>query len=113
MINQALDQEHHVLALKRLASSQPRVPLKKDPTWLEKEMSEVTADDLKDIDVVVHLAAHSANVPYDTLENCILKRCNRPFAAFRKAVEARVTKFVVAGSCFEYGKSGERYDLYQ
>ena len=110
-INHALEQGHHVLALKRAASSQPSSPLKKDPTWLEKEMTGVTADDLKDIDVVVHLAAHSANVPYDTLENCILKNVIDPLHLFRKAVEARVTKFVAAGSCFEYGNSGERYDF--
>lgn len=111
LINQALEQGHQLLALKRSANSQPRVPLMKDPTWLEKEMTEVTVGDLKDIDVVVHLAAHSANVPYDTLENCILKNVIDPLQLFRKAVEARVTKFVVAGSCFEYGKSGERYDF--
>lgn len=110
-INQGLEHGHHVLALKRSASSQPRVPLKNEPTWLEKEMTEVTVDDLKDIDVVVHLAAHSANVPYDTLENCILKNVIDPLQLFRKAVKAHVTKFVVAGSCFEYGRSGERYDF--
>ena len=111
LINQALKQGHQVLALKRSASSEPRIPLKKDPIWLEKEMTEVTIADLKNIDVVVHLAAHSANVPYDTLENCILKNVIDPLQLFRKAAEARVTKFVVAGSCFEYGKSGERYDF--
>lgn len=111
LINQALEQGYSVLALKRLKSSQPRVPLKKDPTWLEKEMTEVTVEDLKDIDVVVHLAAHSANLPYDTLENCIIKNVIDPLLLFRKAVKARVTKFTVAGSCFEYGKSGERFDF--
>ena len=109
-INQALDQGHYVLALKRSISSVPRVSLNEDPTWLEKEITEVTVNDLIDIDVVVHLAAHSANVPYDTLENCILKNVIDPLKLFRKAAEAHVTKFVVAGSCFEYGKSGERYD---
>lgn len=110
-INEALNQGHHVLAIKRSATSKPRVLLKKEPTWLEKEMTQVTIDDLLNIDVVVHLAAHSANVPYDTLENCILKNVIDPLQLFRKAVEARITKFVVAGSCFEYGKSGERYDF--
>lgn len=110
-INQALEQGHEVLALKRSASSQPRVRLKNYPAWLKKELTEVTVDDLKDIDVVVHLAAHSANVPYDTLENCILKNVIDPLQLFRKAIRAKVTKFVVAGSCFEYGKSGERYDF--
>jgi nucleoside-diphosphate-sugar epimerase len=34
-----------------------------------------------------------------------------PLGLFRQAVNAGVRRFVVAGSCFEYGRSGERYEF--
>lgn len=111
LLNQAISQGHHVLALKRAQVSKPKVPLTQNPVWIQKELIEVTVEDLRGIDVLVHLAAHSANVPYDTLEICIVKNVIEPLRLFEKAVAAGVTKFIVAGSCFEYGRSGERYDF--
>lgn len=110
-LNLALKKGHQLLVLKRSKMSVPRVRLVDEPSWLNKEIKDVTAEDLKGIDVILHLAAHSANVPYDRLDNCILKNVLEPLALFERAVEAGVGKFVVAGSCFEYGKSGERYDF--
>ena len=34
-----------------------------------------------------------------------------PLQLFNEAVKADVTKFIVAGSCFEYGLSGEEYEF--
>lgn len=107
----ALDQGHEVRALKWSTSSTPRIDLYKHPEWLQKTMPEVSPSDLSNIDVLVHLAAHSANVPYDTLENCIEKNVIEPLRLFHVAIQAGIGNFVVAGSCFEYGKAGERYDF--
>jgi nucleoside-diphosphate-sugar epimerase len=110
-LNLAMKEGHELLVLKRSKKSVPRVDLINDPSWLNKEIKDVTAEDLKGIDVILHLAAHSANVPYDRLDNCMLKNVLEPLALFERAAEAGVGKFVVAGSCFEYGQSGERYDF--
>jgi len=110
VINTAHENNIEVLALKRSSKSQPRIQLEKEPQWLQKAMGEVTEEDLKDVDVLVHLAAHSANVPYDNLENCIQYNVIEPLGLFRTAAKAGVSNYVVAGSCFEYGKAGERYE---
>jgi nucleoside-diphosphate-sugar epimerase len=112
-LNAALKSGHAVVALRRSAKSQPRVPVTHSQSlqWLDKEMSEVSSQDFSGCDAVVHLAAHSANVPYDTLENCIHWNVIVPLGLFRKAIDADLNRFVVAGSCFEYGRSGERYDF--
>ena len=109
-INAGHSKNFSIKALKRSPNSEPRIPLNRNPEWLEKSLLEVSAEDLSDIDVIVHLAAHSANVPYDSLLNCIKFNVTEPLALFQKAYEAGVNKFVVAGSCFEYGSSGEKYD---
>lgn len=110
-LKHAAEKSLKVTALRRNKTSIPRIALSKEPKWLDKGMEDVTRTDIKGCDILVHLAAHSANVPYDSLENCIYWNVNVPINLFRKAVKAGVTKFVVAGSCFEYGCSGAKYDF--
>ena len=111
VVNLAHQQGIEVLAHRRSANSRPRVALDKEPTWVEGKFSELKAGQLEGCDAVLHLAAHSANVPYDTLENCIEENVNEPLKLFRTCVNAGIKRFIVAGSCFEYGESGARYDF--
>ncbi len=108
---QGLEKGYLIKALKRSPSSVTRISLTMQPEWLEKSIEEVTVADLVDCDVLVHLAAHSANYPYDNLENCIRYNVTDPLTLFHKAKKAGIQKIIVAGTCFEYGKSGERYDF--
>ena len=107
----SLSSGHDVTALKRNQKSAAKIILKEEPNWLVKSFDEVVEFDFENIDVLVHLAAHSANVPYDSLLNCIKFNVEVPLKLFEKAVKAGVNNYIVAGSCFEYGRSGERYDF--
>lgn len=109
-IEAAMNDEIDILALKRSSSSHCRIELSKEPQWLKKKYLEVESSDLVGCEVFVHLAAHSANVPYDSVENCIQHNVIEPIVLFRKAIAAGIKKFIIAGSCFEYGRSGERYE---
>jgi nucleoside-diphosphate-sugar epimerase len=110
-INQAHAAGHEIVALRRTPESTPRVPLAKEPQWLDKPMDALEPADFDACDALVHLAAHSANVPYDTLENCIEQNVLKPLAMMRSAVAAGLNHFIVAGTCFEYGNAGERYEF--
>lgn len=110
-LSQGLEMDFKIKALQRKPTSKPKISLDKQPEWLQKSISEVSIKDMTDCDVLVHLAAHSANFPYDTLEDCIKYNVTEPLNLFLKAKEAGINKFVVAGSCFEYGTSGERYEF--
>lgn len=110
-LNQAHAAGHQILALRRSPESQSHIPLAREPEWLDRSMEEIRASDLEGSKAVVHLAAHSANVPYDTLENCIEGNVLAPLKLFRAAIAAGIRKFIVAGSCFEYGRAGERYEF--
>lgn len=109
-INKALSEGNEVIALRRSEKSKPKVELNKSPYWLTKKVEEVEKKDLIGVEVVVHFAAHSMSPPYDTLENCIYWNVIAPLKLFRNAVAAGVEKFVIAGSCFEYGLSGNNYE---
>ncbi|HTX21660.1 MAG TPA: NAD(P)-dependent oxidoreductase [Candidatus Aquilonibacter sp.] len=109
-LNRLSGDAHGVIALKRPGSS-PRIPLKAQPQWLVKTMPEVTVKDLRGCGTLIHLAAHSANVPYDKLSECLRWNVWEPSVLFENAIAAGVRRFIAAGSSFEYGKSGERYDF--
>lgn len=110
-LNTAHTAGHEIIALRRSTRSQPRIPLVQEPQWLDKAMPDVTVEDFAGCDVLVHLSAHTPNVPYDTLESCLHWNVIVPIELFRKAAAAGTTRIVAAGSCFEYGRSGERYEF--
>lgn len=110
-LKKSISAGNEVIALKRSSTSKPRIKLDKEPIWLIKNLDEVTKEDLTGVDTVVHLAAHSMAPPYDSLENCMYWNLIAPLKLFNQAIEAGIKRFVVAGSCFEYGKSGMEYDF--
>ena len=109
-INSAIDSDIEIKAIKRSIKSIPKIKIQNNVEWLTKDFIDVSNSDLTGTDILVHLAAHSANVPYDTLENCIRYNVIEPLILFNKAKDAGVKKIIVTGSCFEYGTSGEKYD---
>lgn len=109
-INRAHQVGHEVKALKR-PSSTPRIALEEDPEWLIGSLDDLKPHDIEGCNVVVHLAAHSGNVPYDTLENCLYWNVLAPLRMIRAAKQAGIERFIVAGSCFEYGLSANEYDF--
>jgi nucleoside-diphosphate-sugar epimerase len=108
-LHQALVTGHSVLALRRSSASKPRIQIDREPDWLDRQLNEVTASEMDGCDVLVHLAAHSVQYPFDSLANCLHWNLMAVLALFEQARKAGIQRFIVAGSCFEYGKSGERY----
>lgn len=100
---------HTVLAMRR-PNSIPRIPLAREPIWVEGNYQCIPMDILRTCDVLVHLAAHSANVPYDKLCECLEENVVGPLKLGELAVKAGIKKFVIAGTCFEYGRAAERYE---
>lgn len=107
-INTAHSHGVEVTALRR-PGSKPRVPLMKQPIWVEGSLDGDFTEQLLGVNVLVHLASHAPNPPYDVLSNCLYWNV---YASIKLAEQARkcgVDKFIVAGSCFEYGESANKY----
>jgi nucleoside-diphosphate-sugar epimerase len=107
----ALEKGHFIYALRRTLDSQPRISWKKYPNWITKSMDELGSNDFKSIDVFVHLAAHSMTPPYESYANCLYWNLYAPLNACCQAVNSGIKNFLIAGSCFEYGKTGEEVDF--
>jgi nucleoside-diphosphate-sugar epimerase len=108
-LRQAIAAGHEVRAQRRM-ESQTRLSLEIEPEWLIVPLDRLEPQHFVGTEVVVHLAAHSANVPYDSLENCLHWNVTVPLRMGLMALSAGVKRFFVAGSCFEYGRAADRYD---
>lgn len=109
VLQQALLQGHEVHALKRKESS-PRIPLTGSPTWHEGQLTYDWTEQLCATDILIHLAAYGVSGGSDDWETCFQVNVSDSLQLWRQAVECGVTRFIVCGSCFEYGKSGTRYN---
>lgn len=107
-LNRCLQDNIKVFALRRLGSK-PRVAILGEPIWVDGDLSGDYFELLAEVDVVVHLAAHSANFPYDSIERCLYWNLNASFNLIQQAKNAGVKKFLIAGTCFEYGLTSNDY----
>jgi nucleoside-diphosphate-sugar epimerase len=108
-INQATARGHEVVALRRPGSG-PRVPLRQEPVWVDAALDADHRDALQGIDVLVHLASHTPNPPYDSLERCLYWNVFAATRLVEQAHAAGVSRVVAAGTCFEYGLAAQRFD---
>lgn len=109
-INQAHASGHEVLALRRSTSSQPKVPLEREPTWVEGQIGFLGKSQWQGVDVLVHLAASGITPQPATWEDCYKVNVLNTLAMVKSAVEAGVGRVVVTGTYAEYGKASLRFD---
>jgi nucleoside-diphosphate-sugar epimerase len=102
---------HSVLALRRSTESLPVIDLPQQPHWLTKTMSEVTANDLTDCEIMVHIAAAGVNPAENSWEKLFYTNVMESLKLWLVADSANVKRFVICGTCFEYGTSGESYEF--
>ena len=112
-LNAALAANHEVVALRRAGSS-IRIKLRQGPRWITGDLDIDLRPDLRNelsgCDVFVHLAAHSANPPYDNYAQCLYWNACASLRLAEQVRECGITKYLIAGSCFEYGLSADRYE---
>lgn len=109
-INTLDEDEFEIVGIKHGVDSTPRVSIKRKVNWIIGPLEHISSNIFRKADAVVHLASHSANHPYDTLDNCIDQNVLKHLKFVENAFECGVKRFVFAGSCFEYGDSGLRYE---
>ena len=108
-INRAIKKGHKLHCLRRSDKEIP-VKLAVQPTWHYGTLEDDWTSILEECEILVHLAAHSANAPYDNLINCLKWNLTATMQLLEKARLAGIKNFLIAGSGFEYGSAGEMYD---
>jgi nucleoside-diphosphate-sugar epimerase len=78
--------------------------------WITAPMDQVPTDVLAGCQSLVHLAAAGVSSGGDDWATCQQVNVQQSMQLWRAAVAAGIRRFVICGSCFEYGRAGERYD---
>ena len=109
-LKQSLAGGHQVVALKR-PGSKTRLPLENQPTWIEGALDNDYTNEFEGVDTFVHLASHTPNPPYDSLERCLYWNVYTSVKLARQAHDAGVKNFIIAGTCTEYGEACQKFDF--
>jgi nucleoside-diphosphate-sugar epimerase len=109
-LKQALAARHHVFAVRR-AGGKTRIPLLQEPVWLEGNLDDDWSEKLSQCDALVHFAAAGVSPQKADWDESFDANVRQSLNLWRQAVQGGVKRFVICGSCFEYGKSGERHEF--
>ena len=109
-LQQALAAGHDVVAQRR-PGSQPRLPMMREPVWVDRALDQDFMAELSGCDAVVHLAAHTPNPPYAPLDECLYWNVLATTRLLQQAAQQGVRDVLIAGTCFEYGEAARGKDL--
>ena len=108
----AIAAQHEVIAIRRHGSV-PRVALEGPVHWVDAELSAVRFDDLGDLNeaCLVHLAAYGVSPQHCEWDLAFRYNVSDSIKMLKCAIRAGIRRFVVCGSCVEYGNSASRYEF--
>ena len=112
LINELHNKEHSVTAMYR-KNKQTRVPLIKQPDWIQTQMDDISADMLRGHDVLITLAA--AGMPNNpekvSFDEMFYWNVTALISMLNAASEAGVKKIIICSTFKEYGDSAAKYDF--
>ena len=99
---------YNILAIKREESS-TRINLQKSPEWRIGNLTDDWSHELKDCDVLVHMASAGVIHDGDNWEICMETNLLNSLSLWKQAINAGIKRIIILGSCSEYGKSGYNF----
>jgi nucleoside-diphosphate-sugar epimerase len=93
---------HRVTALRR-PGSVPQRPMPEGIQWLEKPVGDVSPADCCGCEAVVHFSSCGVSPRCPTWRNAFEHNVFEQVSMLVACAEAGIGKFVICGSCFEYG----------
>ena len=100
---------HEIVALRR-SGSYLKITQADEPFWIEGALDEVPDEAIEGCDTLVHFAAHGVQFPTQaSWQDCLRWNVIAFQSLMEGAIRAGITRYVIAGSCFEYGRAAERY----
>lgn len=88
-------------------SRSKKINKNKKIVWVRGNLKSDLRSYFKKSDCLIHLAAHSANKPYDNLHNCFKQNCLNSIDLINSAYKSGINKFIVSGTYYEYGFAGQ------
>lgn len=98
--------------LKIIAVSRQPATVQDTPalSWIQGGLESVSDSTLLRCSTLVHLAANGVLEGGNDWSACFETNVHQSISLWRRAASAGVGRMVICGSCFEYGRSGERFE---
>ena len=109
-LKKALAAGHEAVAL-RLPGDQPKISLPRQPEWVDGSLADDWSGPLMRCQALVHFAAVGVSPQKADWDDLFDVNVRQSLNLWRRAAKASVKRFVICGSCFEYGRSGERFEV--
>lgn len=107
-VNELLLNNHKVTALLR-PNSKPRVEFINKVKICKGELFDDFHKDMECCDIFVHCASEGVVNNHNDWERCTKINFNQTSQIINNAFQSGITKFIICGSCFEYGYSGDEF----
>ena len=107
-INKALNCGHEIIAISRNKEKNKDCD---GLIWVHGDLTGDYSVFLSKCDILVHLASYGVIDGSEDLDDYIYWNVEKTFDLCKQAYSASIRKFIISGSCFEYGRSGERYEF--
>jgi nucleoside-diphosphate-sugar epimerase len=109
VLKQGLASGHEIVALRRPGAT-TSILLEQQPQWVEGALDDDWTQMLTNCEAFIHLAAYGVGTGANDWEGCFQTNVIESIRLWRQAVAVGIGRFLIVGSCFEYGRSGERYE---
>jgi nucleoside-diphosphate-sugar epimerase len=110
-VNHASRLGHRLVGTKR-KDSVPRVSTNEaNIEWLECDLGQVEARHFYSVDALVHLSSYGVVTGSNDWHGCFQSNVIDFIKLMNIAIGSSVSRYLICGSCFEYGKSGNRYEF--
>lgn len=108
----ALEANHEVIALRRPGSSS-RVPVDGPVRWVYADLSNTDFSSFGNLDrsCLVHLASYGVSPQPCEWDLALRYNVGDSIRLLTAAVQAGIRRFVICGTCLEYGASAARYEF--
>lgn len=108
-VNELLFNNHKVTALLR-PSSNPRVKFIKKVKICRGELFDDWRKEMEGCDIFVHCASEGVVNNHNDWEKCTKINFIQTSQIINNAFQGGINNFIICGSCFEYGYSGDEFD---
>jgi nucleoside-diphosphate-sugar epimerase len=107
--NTAIAAGHEVIAVCR-RGSRPRVPVSDRVRWVEKPLADVVSADCEGIETLASFSSQGVSAPETTWMDAYRHNVLDQLSVLQAAADAKVRRFVICGTCLEYGATAEQFE---
>tara|TARA_B110000967_G_C18898763_1_gene572932 strand:+ start:1809 stop:2639 length:831 start_codon:yes stop_codon:yes gene_type:complete len=108
VVKKALNYGHEIVGLRR-SNNLAKIELPFQPIWVDGTLEADMRQALEGCEAIIHLAAYGVNPNFDSWHEAFRWNVSASINLWSQAKQVGVKRFIIAGSCSEYGRSAERY----